>query len=53
VFAQLGQAKTLYNAGSVNSAGEVGMDGFTFTPRPLDKVIRSIIRPTEGGFSVG
>lgn len=52
VYAQLQQAKNLWNAGRVSSAGDVGIDGFTFTPRPLDKVVRQIIRPTKGRFSV-
>lgn len=44
VYAQLQQAVNLWNAGRVSSSGEVGMDGFTYTPRPLDKTIRSVIR---------
>ncbi|WP_282845869.1 hypothetical protein [Microbacterium oxydans] len=48
VFAQLRQAQNLWNAGRVNSTGEAGMESFTFTPRPLDKTIRGIIRPTDG-----
>lgn len=48
VFAQLRQAQNLWNAGRVTSSGEVGMESFTFTPRPLDKTIRGIIRPTDG-----
>lgn len=53
VYAQLQHAKTLWNAGRVNSQGDVGMGEFVFTPRPLDKTIRQIIRPTKGRFSVG
>lgn len=53
VYAQLGQAVNLWNAGRVDSGGEAGMDSFTFTPRPLDKTIRQIIRPTKGAPSVG
>lgn len=48
VFAQLRQAQNLWNAGRVSSGGEAGMESFTFTPRPLDKTIRGIIRPTDG-----
>lgn len=48
VYAQLKQAENLWNAGRVNSSGDTGMDGFTFTPRPLDKTIRAIIRPMSG-----
>lgn len=48
VYAQLQQATNLWNAGRVSSAGDAGMDGFTFTPRPLDKTIRGIIRPVDG-----
>lgn len=53
VLAQLRQATNLWNAGRVNSSGDVGMDSFTFTPRPLDKTIRGIIRPLRGTFDVG
>lgn len=45
VYAQIQQAKNLWNAGRVDSNGSDGLDGFTFTPRPLDKTIKSIIRP--------
>lgn len=51
VYAQLRQAENLWNAGRVSGSGEIGVDQYTFTPRPLDKTIRQIIRPT-GGFSV-
>ncbi|GAA3948884.1 hypothetical protein [Microbacterium soli] len=48
VLAQLQQAKNLWNAGRVSTGGEVGVDGqYTFTPRPLDKTIRQIIRPVD------
>lgn len=49
VYAQLQQAKNLWNAGRVSSGGEVGMDQYSYTPRPLDKTIKSIIRPAHGG----
>lgn len=48
VYAQLQQAKNLWNAGRVTSGGEVGVDQFSYTPRPLDKTIRNIIRPEDG-----
>lgn len=48
VYAQLQQAVNLWNAGHVATDGNVGDGGFTFTPRPLDKTIRSIIRPVDG-----
>ena len=51
VVAQLRQAVNLWNASRVDGAGDIGVDQYTFTPRPLDKTIRQIIRPT-GGFSV-
>lgn len=54
VYAQLKQAENLWNAGRVNSQGDVGADGgYTYTPRPLDKTIRGMIRPVKGVFSVG
>lgn len=48
VFAQLRQASNLWDAGRATASGEVGAEGFMFTPRPLDKTIRSIIRPIDG-----
>ncbi|CAH0262583.1 hypothetical protein SRABI98_03546 [Microbacterium sp. Bi98] len=52
VYAQLQQATNLWNAGRVSSGGEGGIEQFTFTPRPLDKTIRGIIRPTDGKLHV-
>lgn len=52
VYAQLQQAKNLWSAGSVSPAGEFGSEGYSFTPRPLDKVIRGIIRPVRGTIDV-
>ncbi len=45
VLAQLRQAQTLWNAGQVSTAGDIGDGSFVFTPRPMDKTIRGIIRP--------
>lgn len=47
VYAQLQQARNLWNAGRAGGDGDLGADGFTFTPRPLDKTIRDIIRPKD------
>lgn len=44
VLAQLQQAKSIWNAGR----GEVGPDGFSFMPRPLEKEIQQMIRPRRG-----
>lgn len=52
VYAQLQQARTLWAAGRADENGNGGMDGFSFVPRPLDKTIRTIIRPTSGVPSV-
>jgi hypothetical protein len=52
VYAQLQQAKNLWNAGRVAATGEVGADGFSFAPRPLDRDIQRIIRPLSGAASV-
>lgn len=49
VYAQLQQSKNLWDAGRVSSGGDVGVEGYTFTPRPLDKTVKSIIRPQAGG----
>ena len=48
VYAQLKQAENLWNAGRVSGNGEAGVEQFTFTPRPLDKTIKGIIRPQKG-----
>lgn len=47
VYAQLQQAINLWNAGRVSTDGDAGGDGYTFTPRPLDRTIRNIIRPLD------
>lgn len=52
VYAQLIQAQNLWNAGRAQTEGEVGPEGYSFTPRPLDKTVRSIIRPTRGAADV-
>ncbi|MGN7968032.1 hypothetical protein [Microbacterium sp. 22296] len=52
VYAQLQQATNLWNAGQVSPNGEMGPESFSFTPRPLDKNIRGIIRPTTGAAGV-
>lgn len=48
VYAQLQQARNLWNAGQANTDGSMGGDGYSYTPRPLDKTIRSLLRPTTG-----
>jgi hypothetical protein len=53
VYSQLQQAQNLWNAGRVSSDGNTGDGTYTFTPRPLDKTIRGIIRPIQGVPSVG
>lgn len=53
VYAQLQQAKNLWAAGRASQDGEIGSEGFSFTPRPLDKTIRSIIRPVNPEVSGG
>lgn len=52
VYAQLQQARNLWNAGRTDGSGEAGVEGYSFQPRPLDKTIRSIIRPTSGAADV-
>ncbi len=52
VFAQLMQAQTLWAAGRADENGNIGTEGYSFVPRPLDKTIRSIIRPTSGAADV-
>lgn len=53
VYAQLQQATNLWAAGRADENGEVGSEGYSFVPRPLDKTIRSIIRPTNAEVSGG
>lgn len=48
VFAQLRQAQNLWAAGRADENGDIGPEGFSFVPRPLDKTIRNIIRPVQG-----
>lgn len=48
VYAQLQQATNLWNAGRVTSSGEIGVETYSYTPRPLDKTIKGIIRPIDG-----
>lgn len=48
VLAQLQQAKNLWAAGRADENGDIGTEGYSFTPRPLDKTIRNIIRPVDG-----
>lgn len=52
VFAQLQQAQNLWSAGRADENGNIGTEGYSFVPRPLDKTIRSIIRPTQGSIGV-
>lgn len=53
VLAQLMQARTIYQASTVSSAGTVGEGEFIYTPRPMDKTVRTIIRPDDGKPDVG
>jgi hypothetical protein len=48
VYAQLQQARNLWNSGRTTGEGEVGAEGFVFRPYPLDKTIKQIIRPLDG-----
>lgn len=47
VLAQLMQVRNLYNAGRTTGEGEVGAEGFTFRPYPLDNTIKAVIRPID------
>lgn len=51
VFAQLQQAKNLWAAGRADENGDIGTEGYSFVPRPLDKTIKNIIRPVGGNIS--
>jgi hypothetical protein len=52
VWAQLQQAKNLWNAGRVLPNGDVGTGDFVFVPRPLSREIQRVIRPVKGTPSV-
>jgi hypothetical protein len=47
VLAQLMQVRNLWNAGRTTGDGEVGPEGFTFRPYPLDNTIKAVIRPID------
>ncbi|WKT89797.1 hypothetical protein QYR02_02465 [Microbacterium maritypicum] len=51
VFAQLQQAKNLFNAGRIDR-DQSGPDGYSFVPRPLTKEIQKAIRPQSGAARV-
>lgn len=53
VYAQLQQATNLWAAGRADENGDIGTEGYSFVPRPLDKTIRNIIRPVTGGVGGG
>lgn len=53
VLAQLAEARNIWAAGSVTQSGDMGDGSFSYTPRPMDKTIRGMIRPAKGAFSVG
>jgi len=52
VYAQLQQAKNLWAAGEADQESNIGAEGYSFQPRPLDKVIRQLIRPQSGAADV-
>lgn len=52
VYAQLKQAEVLWAAGTASGDGDIGSEGYRFTPRPLDKTIQQIIRPKTGTANV-
>lgn len=52
VYAQLKQAEVLWAAGTASGDGDIGGEGYRFTPRPLDKTIQQIIRPKSGTANV-
>lgn len=52
-LAQLSEAKNIWNAGRVNPNGDMGDGSFSYTPRPMDKTIKGMIRPPKGVFNVG
>jgi hypothetical protein len=49
VYAQLQVAKKVWQSEHVTTdSGEVGAEGFTFTPAQRERLIRDIIRPRDG-----
>lgn len=53
VYAQLLQAQRLWAAGTADENGDIGTEGYSFVPRPLDKTIKNIIRPQRGDIGGG
>lgn len=43
--AQLMQARNIWNASKVNPSGDMGDGSFVITPKPLDWMIKQILRP--------
>lgn len=52
-YAQLQQAKNLYNAARVTPGGEYGEDTFVIRPHPLDWIVKQILRPRRAVPNVG
>ena len=53
ILAQIRQAQNLWAAGRADENGDIGSEGYSYVPRPLDKTIRNIIRPVQGGIGGG
>lgn len=51
--AQLMHARTLWNAGTSDTSGQVGIEGFVVTPKSLEKDTREVIRPRTGRPAMG
>lgn len=45
---QLMHARDLWNAASANPSGGFGEDGFAVVPRPLDWMVKQVLRPKRG-----
>lgn len=46
--AQIMQARNVWNSDEVSPSGDVGMEGFTIRPHPLDWAIKQLLRPRRG-----
>lgn len=50
--AQLMQARNTWNAVKVSSDGGLGPEGYIITPRPLDWMVKQLLRPKRGPLAV-
>ena len=47
-WAQKEQSRNIWNASKVSPSGDMGMDTFVITPKPLDWHVQQVLRPATG-----